>query len=735
MRLFIVSNRLPFTVTEKEGRIGFEKSSGGLISGISDYLNSFKDSSWTKIEYIWTGWPGFAISKDLQNEVKQKGMSEFCAYPIFISNKDMENFYYGFCNKTIWPLFHCFPTYTIYDEDFWNCYKQINEDFLNAIVNILKPDDILWIHDYHLMLLPKLIREKMPEAQIGFFLHIPFPPYDIFRLLPNAWRIEILEGLLGADLIGFHIIEYTQNFLRCVLRLLGYDHNIGEINTGNRIVKVDTFPMGINFEKFFTSQDNIQVQDEIKNLKEHFGGIKTILSVDRLDYTKGILNRLEGYELFLEKNPNRHKKVQLLLIVVPSRIGVERYARMKNKIDELVGKINGRFGGVGWTPIQYQYKNLPFEQLAALYSVSDIALITPLRDGMNLIAKEYVATKRDKKGVLILSEMAGAAKELAEAIVINPSHKGEIARALEEAVEMSVEEQVRRNEAMQKRLSDYNVIRWAGDFIGELKEVSEQRKRFGARVLSSKDREGLIRDFKNSRLRIIFLDYDGTLVGFDKEPQKAKPDEEIIKLLKLIKQHPQTEIVLISGRTRDTLTNWFGMLNIGLIAEHGAWVKEKSKRWQLIKSLTNDWKPRLLPLFKMYVDRLPGSFIKEKEFSLVWHYRGADPELASVRAKELMDDLVSLTANIDLQILQGNKVVEIRNSGINKGVAAVYLLSKENYDFVLAIGDDWTDEDLFKILPQKAYSLKVGIGSSYARYNLMGYKEVLRLLEEIKYEN
>ena len=435
--------------------------------------------------------------------------------------------------------------------------------------------------------------------------------------------------------------------------------------------------------------------------------------------------------MFLEKNPMWHKKVTMLLIVVPSRIGVESYARMKNKIDEIVGKINGRFGDIKWTPIQYQYKNLPFEQLAALYSVSDIALITPLRDGMNLIAKEYVSTKRDKKGILILSEMAGAARELAEAIVINPNHKVEIARALEEAAGMSDQEQVRRNEAMQRRLSDYNVIRWAGDFIQELKEVVEQRKRFETKLLSLSEKKGLLRDFKNAQSRILFLDYDGTLVGFAKDPQEAKPDEEVIKLLKLIDKYPQTKVIIISGRDRETLTTWFGSLNIGLIAEHGVWIKEKDLDLQLIKPLSNDWKPRLLSLCRMYVDRLPGSFVEEKEFSLVWHYRGADPELGSLRAKELMDDLISLTANIGLQILPGNKVVEIRTAGVNKGASASYLLARDKYDFILAIGDDWTDEDLFKILPQEAYSLKVGIGSSYAGYNLRNYKEVIKLLQEM----
>jgi trehalose 6-phosphate synthase/phosphatase len=350
---------------------------------------------------------------------------------------------------------------------------------------------------------------------------------------------------------------------------------------------------------------------------------------------------------------------------------------------------------------------------------------------MNLIAKEYVSTKRDKKGVLILSEMAGAAKELAEAIIINPNHKGEIAGALEKAVEMSDEEQIRRNEIMQKRLCNYNVIRWAGDFIQELRDVVEERKRFETKLLSFSEEEGLLFDFKNAQSRIIFLDYDGTLVEFAKDPQQVKLNEEIIKLLKLINEYFQTKVILISGCDRETLTNWFGKLNIGLIAEHGVWIKEKDSPWHLIKPLSRDWKPRLLPLVKMYVDRLPGSFIEEKEFSLVWHYRQADPELGSLRAKELMDDLTSLTANIDLQILPGSKVVEIRNSGINKGAAASYLLAKNEYDFVLAIGDDGTDEDLFKVLPQKAYSIKVGIGSSYARYNLRNYKKVIKLLKEM----
>jgi len=730
MRLLIVSNRLPFSLKEENERMKFEETTGGLVTGISAYLDSLKGSSFTKLEHLWIGWPGIAISKKILNEVMEKCLSEFRAYPVPVSKNEMDNFYLGFCNKTIWPLFHCFPAYAVFDEDFWNYYRGVNEIFSDTIIKILKPDDILWIHDYHLMLLPKLIRDKFPEIPIGFFLHIPFPPYEVFRLLPKVWRKEILDGLLGANLIGFHINEYTQNFLRCILRISGYENNIGEINIGDRVVKADTFPMGIQFKKFFDAMDNPKIQKKREALKQTFGNMKAILSVDRLDYTKGILNRLSGYDLFLQKNPDWHKKVIFILITVPSRIGIESYQRMKNKIDELVGKINSRFGSIDWIPINYQYRYLPFEQLVSLYIVSDVCLITPLMDGMNLIAKEYIASRKAETGVLILSEMAGASKELGEAIIINPNHKEDMAEAIKKALEMPVEEQKKRNEIMQKRLSGYDVVKWANEFIQGLLETNEQAKKLNAKLLSPSERKKIIEDFKNTNSRIIFLDYDGTLVPFAEEPQKAKPDEEVIKLLKLISKYPQTELVLTSGRDKATVTDWFGMLNIALVAEHGVWIKEKNREWQLIKPSTNDWKPKLLPLLKMYVDRLPFSFIEEKEFSLVWHYRKADPEMASIRAKELMDDLISLTANIDIQISQGSKVIEIRNSGINKGVAATYFISKGNYDFVLAIGDDWTDEDLFKILPIKSYSIKAGISSSYAKFNLKDYREVRQLINE-----
>jgi trehalose 6-phosphate synthase/phosphatase len=726
-RILIVSNRLPVTTEVKEGKLEFQVSAGGLVSGLSAYLDSLKGSSFTSSDYVWVGWPGSVVPEKMKGELKSRALAEFNAYPVMLSERAMDKFYQGFCNKTIWPLFHYFPTYTVYDDDYWAQYQRVNQIFCDTVMEIVKPDDLIWVQDYHLMLLPRLLRERMPQVPIGFFLHIPFPDYEIFRLLPGAWRRMILEGLLGADLVGFHTHDYTQYFLRCVLRILGYEHNMGKIMLGDHLVKAETLPMGIDFRKFQQTTNSPEVQKEKEEFKT-FAPSKVISSIDRLDYTKGIINRLRGYEAFLDKNPQWHGKVVLALVVVPSRIGVEHYQQMKRQIDELVGKINGRFGSISWTPILYQYKFLSFYPLVALYGISQVALVTPLRDGMNLIAKEYVASRADRTGVLILSEMAGASKELGEGIIINPSNVEEIADALKQALEMTEEEQIRRNRIMQTRLKRYDVVRWASDFIQDLLSLKDDQHRMEARLLSPAAQTRLVEEYTHARRKLLLLDYDGTLVPFAGLPHLAKPTEELLQLLGSLSQDANTETVLVSGRDKETLQRWFGSLGLSLIAEHGAWIKEKNVEWKMIKPLTSDWKSQILPILEMYADRLPGSFVEEKEFALVWHYRRSDPESASLKAKELVDDLVNFTANIDVQVLQGSKVVEVRCAGVNKGIAALHFLSRETFDFILAIGDDWTDEDLFKALPQTAYSIRVGLTQSYARFNLYSYVEVMKLL-------
>ncbi|MEA3313228.1 MAG: bifunctional alpha,alpha-trehalose-phosphate synthase (UDP-forming)/trehalose-phosphatase, partial [Caldisericota bacterium] len=609
-RLIIVSNRLPVTVIKRKNGLSFNHSVGGLATGLGSFHNSHNS--------IWVGWPGVPcekLNKKNRKSIETKLISEFSCYPVFLTQTNVDLYYNGFCNKTVWPLFHYFIQHAIFNKKLWEAYKQVNKIFSEKILENANPDDIIWIHDYHLLLLPKLLREKLPNAKIGFFLHIPFPSYEIFRLFP--WRREILDGLLGADLIGFHTYSYVKHFLETVRRILDYEHAYGEITLSNRVVRVDAFPMGIDYEKFADAASDVKVQRKINRIRKKVGDRKVILSVDRLDYTKGIPERLETFDFFLDRYPEFKEKITYIIITVPSRTKVEHYRLLKKQVDELVGKINGKYGTFGWIPIWYIYRSLPFYTLAALYSIADIALVTPLRDGMNLVSKEFIASKVDSKGVLILSEMTGAAEELGEAIIVNPNNREEIAEALEEALLMPDEEQIERTKIMQKRLMRYNAKRWASDFIDSLLDIKKLQQGQGTRRFSHELELKLLDDYSKSDNRLILLDYDGTLVHFVKKPKKAKPDKELLKMLKSLASNTKNEIAVISGRNKETLDKWFSSLDIGLVAEHGAWIKERRKDWKKIEPLEDDWKKEIWPILELYVDRTPNSFIEEKSFSLV----------------------------------------------------------------------------------------------------------------------
>ena len=420
-----------------------------------------------------------------------------------------------------------------------------------------------------------------------------------------------------------------------------------------------------------------------------------------------------------------------IISVAPSRIGVDSYQAMKQELEQTVGRIVGDYGNVQWTPLIYQYRNLTFEEIVALYRLCDVALITPLRDGMNLVAKEFIASRPDQTGVLILSEMAGAAKEMGEALIINPFHRDDFAQALEQALTMPVEEQIRRNQLLQERLRRYDVIRWADDFVQSLLSTQKTEAARRARVLHGKAQTALLQQYRSATRRALLLDYDGTLVPFAAEPQLAHPDAELLDLLTLLGSDPANEVCIVSGRPRRPLEEWFGQLPLSLIAEHGVWLRNRNSDWRMLKTMTNDWKERVRPILQLYVDRLPGALLEEKEFSLAWHYRRADLEQASLRAKELVDDLTGYTRNIDVQVLEGNKVIEVRNTGVNKGTAAMEWLAGQSPEFILGIGDDWTDEDLFRALPPTAFSVRVGVAKTTARFYLSNHTAVRRLLHEL----
>jgi len=732
MRLLIISNRLPVTVEIKEDGINLKESVGGLATGISSYLASIKGSANTR-GYKWIGWPGIEIPENINQEIEQK-CRDLNIHPVHVDEKMMDDFYNGFCNKTLWPLFHYFPSYTYYDSGQWEQYKNVNNIFCDEVIKIAKPNDHVWIHDYHLLLLPGLLRKKLPNLKIGFFLHIPFPSYEIFRLLPKDWRTEIIEGLLGSDLIGFHTFDYAKDFLHTEMHITGNDHDSGYVYLPERILKVDSFPMGIEYDKFFNAVDSEDAIAEKNEIKITLKDTKLLLSIDRLDYSKGIINRLKGYESFLEKYPEWRGKVTMLLVVVPSRIGVAQYDEMKREIDEFVGCLNGKYGTLGWTPIIYQFRLIPLNALAGIYNVSDVALITPLRDGMNLIAKEYITCRRDKQGVLILSEMAGAARELGEAIIVNPNDTNEIAEAIHNALNMPLAEQVMRNTIMQLRLKRYNVKKWANDFLHSLDEIKKIQSIRKFTPLDTAGINSILKEYKKASNKIIFLDYDGTLVDFSHHPQLAYPKESLITLLKDLTKLKDTKIVLISGRDRMTLNNWFKDVPFSIVGEHGLWIRDDRGHWSKIRKLDNRWKKIILPVISKYTDMLPGSFIEEKDNSIVWHYRNSDPELSKYRTQEIYENLSLLIQKRKVELLRGNKVLEVKSSLISKGNAAMRFLNEKNYDFILALGDDETDEEMFRTLPETAYSIKVGVSSSFARFNLTEISAVLNLLKKIAYE-
>lgn len=721
-KLIVVSNRLPVTVSIADDKYTVKPSVGGLATGISS-LN-------LDMEQIWLGWPGMdhteigkGLLSDLTKQLKKEKL-----YPVYLSNQEIENYYYGFCNETIWPLFHYFIQYGIFQKSFWESYKKVNEKFCDAIIEIANKDDLIWIHDYHLMLLPQMVRNRLPKAKIGFFLHIPFPSSEIFRLIP--WCKEIINGLLGSDLIGFHTFDYVRHFGESVRRIRGVEHSLGQLTVDNRALRIDAFPMGIDFDKFAKAPKKKTVKDKTDRIRKRIGGdYKIILSIDRLDYSKGIPQRLEAFDLFLEENEEYKEKVLLFLVIVPSRTEVEQYKHLKEEVDNLVGKINGKYATLAWEPIRYLYRSFDFEDLVSLYSLGDVLFVTPLRDGMNLIAKEYVAAKTNEKGVLILGEMAGTAKELGEALIVNPNNVEETAAALKTALEMPEQEQIKRNRKMRSRLKRYNIERWIGDYLDRLEQIKKIQHNMISKELTSKNIKDIVKRVNKSQNALLLLDYDGTLMPFDNDPQKVKPDKHLQGILKKLKENTNITLVVISGRDSDTLDNWLGNITNGLVAEHGVWIKDKE--WNTIEPMSDKWKSEIKPILEVFVDRTPGSFIEEKNYSLAWHYRKVDPALATVRVGELKDDLSHITSNLNVGVLEGNKVIEIKSSGVNKGKGAMTWLNKTSWDLILSIGDDWTDEDIFEILPKEAISIKVGFGPSKAKFRLPTIEKVRDMLQEI----
>jgi trehalose 6-phosphate synthase/phosphatase len=728
-RLIIVSNRLPFSI-EKEGtNVQLRQSSGGLVSAIKSYFESAAGDQPKFEENIWVGSVDFS-PQDFELVKEQASGSTMKVEPIFLDETLYSDYYNGFSNSVLWPLFHYFPSLVEFHKHYFEAYQRVNEIFAEKILSIANNDDVIWVHDYQLMMVPQMLRKKNKDLGVGFFLHIPFPSYEILRLLPSEWKTSLITGMLGADLIGFHTHDYVQHFIQSSKMLLGVDNQFNNIQYRNRLIRADLFPIGIDFIKFQQASKNPDIQQQKKKIVDSFRDKKIIFSVDRQDYTKGLMYRLQGFEEFLTNNPEWKEKVIFILNVIPSRDNIPTYHERKKMLEEKIGTINGKFSTLQWQPIIYRYNHLTFGELSALYQAADVALITPLRDGMNLVAKEYVASSANQSGVLILSELTGAASELNEALLVNPTDSSEVANAISYALVMPMFEQKQRMALMQKRLKEYDVKRWMNDFLDQLANTRNDQGKLRIKVLNEELSRKILSEYQAASKRMILLDYDGTLTAFTRIPADAVPSQHLLELLEKLSADKKNELVIISGRDSKTLHQWLGHLPVTLVAEHGAAIKTKDGGWEMQAKASNEWKEQIRPIMQLFVTRCAGSFVEEKENTLAWHYRNTHPDLGFARSRELMNTLLQLIPNTPLQVMDGNKVMEVRLAGVDKGVTALKVMDMFKPDFVLCVGDDVTDEDMFRAMNDRGYTIKIGSGATAAQYNILTQQEVLPFLEQ-----
>jgi trehalose 6-phosphate synthase/phosphatase len=727
-RLIVVSNRLPFTLRRAGETWRTDRSSGGLASALDPVLK--------RTGGLWLGWPGESPpAPDPARDETLRGWTSKHGYvPVELPADVARNFYEGYANQTLWPLFHNFPTNIEFDPAGWEAYVEASRRFRDAVLEVLLPGDLVWVHDYHLMLLPGLLREARPFAAVGFFLHIPFPASEVFRILPR--REELLRGLLGADLLAFQTHADLQHFRASLLRICGIESRMDRVRGAGHSTRLEALPIGIAPDEFlrFIEKDR-GTQQAYEEHRRRFAGLKILLAVDRLDYTKGIPHRLRTFQRLLRRAPRLRGKLVMVQVAVPSRERIPLYEELRHEVSELVGEINGEFGNPQWTPVVYMRRGISRPELVALYAAADVGWVTPLRDGMNLVAKEYVACQRRAEGVLLLSEFAGAAAEMGEAFLVNPYDEEGTAEVLEKILDLPAEDRRERMAALHRRVHRNTVFAWSERFVATLRDAAgEKARRVGEQPAPLPVPE-LADAFRRARHRVLFLDYDGTLVPFANTPREAHPSPALMSLMSRLGRLPGTATTLISGRPRADLEAWFGSTaGLWLVAEHGAIMRRPSAaEWELTRPrIPVEWKARVRPVLEHFVDRTPGSFIEEKDYALVFHYRMADPVFGEWLANELVSNLEELLAETELRAIRGQKSVEVRLVWANKGEMIARVESAyPAVDFRFAAGDDRTDEDLFERLPPDAWTVHVGEGISHARFCLSGPAEVLAVLEEL----
>jgi trehalose 6-phosphate synthase/phosphatase len=691
--LTIVSNRLPYTVERVRQRLERHPSAGGLVSALDPVLRARGGT--------WVGWPGLELRK---GETLEEPGDPYAVVPVALRAEEVRSFYSGFSNGSLWPLFHSLSSRARFVRDEWETYRRVNDHFARATAEHAGEQELVWVHDYQLMLVPGQLRRLRRDVRLAFFLHIPFPPYDVFRLLP--WDREILLGLLACDLVGFHVSGYAQNFLDAVERRLGLrvDREAGLVEHGSRTVSVRSLPLGIDFEYYETAA-------RAASLPAEPARERIVLGVDRLDYTKGIPDRIRAFEHLLELHPEHRGRVALLQLAVPSRDEVAEYRRLKREIDELVGRVNGRFATADWSPIRYLYRQLPFDELVALYRTSDVALVTPLRDGMNLVAKEYVACQVDDPGVLVLSRLAGSAETMREALLVNPYNLDETASALHRALTMDEAERRARIIALRRRERRDDVYAWVSAFLASAQESTGAVRPPTDEEFASYIPAFLSRD--PTHLALI-LDYDGTIVPrADTGPTPALEGGMRDALVRCAAR-ADTSVTVVGRRSVADLQRLIGDPDVTIIGNHGL---------EICGPDIEPFRHEDLDLYRAKLEDLVAALERRLGDDIEVE---ADGALVNVR---LLGDRVNRdqVAEETRQLIreEGFQPVDVSGGivarppiGWDKGRAVLHLLrTRHGPEWpervqVIYVGDDQTDEEAFNLLSGLAMTFRVRSGET-----------------------
>ncbi|KAI7904460.1 glycosyltransferase family 20-domain-containing protein [Cokeromyces recurvatus] len=715
-RIIHVTHQIPFEISREFGHWKLTNRQGhsAMYGGIKSL-----DDKW---ETICIGWTGKIVEKRMDTEmesvntsevdpssvskadketIKRRSLERGRCIPLFLNNESSAGHYYGYCKKLLWPLFN----YIIWNDatdgriekSQWNFYKKVNQRYADLVIAEYQPTDTIWVHDYHLLLVPSMIRASLPRARIGLFVHSSFPSSEIFRCLPK--RQEILKGMLGANLVGFQTYAHARHFISTCTRILGYESSPEGVEYEGHFCYVGTFPIGIDVDAVDRIRNSPDVLPKIKAIADMYPDKKIIVSRDKMDLVQGILQKLAAFEKFLINYPDWRNKV--VLIQTTDMMTTTSVSDM-DKVAERVDHINGAYGSLEHLPIYHYHHPIHTDEYYALLSTADLALITAVRDGMNTTSLDYIMCQQKKHGPLIVSELTGTAGSMSSALLVNPWDHTSVARAIHDALTMSDDEKLTRHKQLLQHVKSNTTSFWAHSFIKMLLhtyQLSEQNKYTPKLKL-----EQLQEHYLGAKKRLLCFDYDGTLTEIKNTPMAAVPSKTMLTYLKQLCKDPKNEVWIISGRDEGTLSNWLGDIDeLGLSAEHGSFMRfPGSKRWiNLIEHLDMNWKNDVLEIFTYYTERTMGSFIEHKRCAITWHYRLADPVYGAFQAKECQNHLEqAILSKLPIDILVGKKNLEVRPKIVNKGEILKRLLAStmNSYDFVMCCGDDRTDEDMFKVL-------------------------------------